>query len=135
MQNVKNTGRSSSIGAGLLMGLLAGLVTTMVTIGALTVMIQRGSISWEAIGYGIMFTVFVSAFLGAKVSTGRIRHQKLFVCLLSGVLYIGSLLLLTALLFGARYEAVGVTVLLAIGGCGCAAIGEGRGKKLRRYRN
>lgn len=128
----KITGRASSIPAGLATG---AAVSVMIT-GGLTMLLawllEKERISWEGAGYGIVVMIMLSAFLGALTACGRIRHQRLLVCLMSGSVYFGILLSITALFFGGQYQAVGVTALLIAGGCSCSALlvaRQGRGKR------
>lgn len=125
----KVTGRASSIPA----GLAAGASVSMAITGALTLwmalLLEKEAISWDTAGYGIMIMILLSAFFGALTACGRIRHQRLLVCLMSGGLYFAILLSITALFFGGQYQAVGVTALLIAGGCFCPvflAPGQGR---------
>lgn len=136
---LKNTGRASSVPAGLAAGAAVSAVMTALGTVLMAVFLHREMIAWETIGYGILTMIMLSAYLGAVTAWRRIRRQKLLVCLMSGVVYFGFLLLLTALFFGCQYEAVGVTGLLVAGGIGCAAMtGAGKGRhrsgKTRRVR-
>lgn len=139
--NKMNTGKSSSVPAGLAAGAAVSMIVTGIMSGILAVLLNRESISWEMVGYGILMMIMLSSFLGAVTANAKIRRQKLLVSLMSGFLYWGILLSITALFFGGRYEAVGVTAFLIVGGCGCASmlgIGQGRHKytgKRKSYYN
>lgn len=92
---------------------------------------------WDNIGYGVMVMLLVSAFAGAMGAISKIRHKRMLVSALSGVVYIAILLSITALFFGGRYQAVGVTSGLAMAGsltAGLLGLGQGRGKRHRKIR-
>lgn len=131
----KITGRTSSLPAGLAAGAAVNVGITAAGTGLLANLLNRESVNWENIGYGVLIMILLAAYLGSLVAYGRIRRQKLMICMMSGLLYFGILLLITALFFGGQYEAVGVTGLLITGGSGCAALtGTGWGKGTRRTR-
>lgn len=128
----KVTGRASSIPAGLASGAAVNVGITGGLTLLMALLLERETISWEQAGYGIMGMILLAAFFGALTACARIRHQRLLVCLMSGGVYFAMLLLVTALFFGGRYQAVGVTALLIAGGCFCPALmtaGKGRGKR------
>ena len=118
----KHSGRTVSVPGGLAAGAAVSAVVTGVGTLTLAWMLNREVVLWEKIGYGILIMVMLSAYLGAKVSYGKIRRQRMMICLMSGVVYFSMLLCVTALFFGGQYEAVGVTGLLVAGGCICAAL-------------
>ena len=105
-----------SMPMGLCIGTTASLGITALSIAMLANLLEKESVSWEAAGYGIMATLILSSFIGAKVSWLKIKHQKVIVSMMSGLLYYGILLSITALFFGGQYEAVGVTFLLVSAG-------------------
>lgn len=131
--NKKTTGQTKSIPAGLALGAVASLIVTLLIAVLMAILLDQEIIAWSRIGYGIMVLIFASSFTGAIVAVNSIRRQRLLVSLLSGFVYFGILLSITALFFGGQYEAVGVTAVLILGGCGTAGIlnsGEkGRGKQ------
>jgi len=135
MGNQKANGRTSSIPAGLAVGAAVNIVITGMLTALLAILLDRETIAWEAVGYGILIMIMLSTFLGAVTAYSRIRRQRLLVCLMSGAVYFAMLLSVTALFFGGQYEAVAVTALLVAGGTGCAALpglGQGRGGRNRR---
>lgn len=125
----KNSGRAGSVPGGLALG--AAVSASMTAAGTLLLawMLNREVVKWEQIGYGILCMIMLSSYLGAKVSYGRIRRQRMMICVMSGGVYFAVLLSVTALFFGGQYEAVGVTALLVAGGCICAALPGGDRKR------
>ena len=129
----KVTGKTSSVPAGLAVGAMVSSTTTVVIAALLAILLNREVIPWETVGYGILVMIMLSAFLGAIAACSRIRRQRMIVCLMSGFIYYGVLLSMTALFFGGQYEAVGVTALLITGGCICAAmIKNGQGREVQK---
>lgn len=130
MAGKQRSGRASSIPAGLGAGAVVSVLVTMVGTAVLAKLLDQETIRWEAVGYGILFMVMLSAMLGGITAMKKIKRQPGIVCLLSGFVYWGILLSITALFFGGQYEAVGVTLLLIAGGSGCAFLlcaKQGRG--------
>ena len=115
------SGKASSIPVGLMWGAAASILFTFVLSAVLAVLIDREKLSWENIGYGIMLMLLVSSFLGAKISCGKIKRQRLLVCVMSALVYWGILFLITALFFGGQYHGVGVAGLIIF--CGSVVSG------------
>lgn len=137
MAGKKMTGRASSIPAGLGAGVGVSVLITLMGTAFLARLLDTETIPWEAVGYGILIMVMLAAMLGCVTAMKKIRRQPGIVCLLSGLSYWGILLAITALFFGGQYEAVGVTLLLIVGGCGCAFLlqtrqGRGGGNRKRK---
>lgn len=109
-----------------------------VTVGAaalLAKLVDSETIPWENIGYGVMVLLLLASFLGALTAYGKIKRQRLMVCLMTGGGYFAVLLAMTALFFGGQYDSVGVTFLLILAGSGTAGLlglRQGRGEKKRR---
>ena len=133
--NRKVSGKAASMPAGLALGGAVSLGLTLVLSGVLAKLVETQMLAEENIGYGVMVVLLVCSMLGAMVSSGRIKRQRLLVCALSGVVYLLILLSITALFFGGQYEAVGVTALLVLGGSMVTAflgINGKRGGKRRK---
>lgn len=120
--NKKPSGKASSVQSGLAWGIVTGMVASVCAAGATGEMILSGVIQWEHAGYIIMCILLCGSFLSAAVSCSKIKRQVLVICGLSGMLYFGILLAITALFFGGQYEAVGATAAMVFAGSGCAAI-------------
>lgn len=135
MARKQMTGRASSIPAGLGAGAGVSVIITLLGTALLAKLLDGETIQWEAVGYGILIMVMLSAMLGCITAMKKIKRQNGMVCLLSGLTYWGILLAITALFFGGQYEAMGVTLLLIVGGSGCAFLlcaGQGRGGGRRK---
>ena len=133
MVNTRPTGRAMSLPGGLAMGLGVSMFVTVAASLILTKLVLGERMQMQNIGYGILILLIAAAFLGAMVAQGRVKRRKLLVCVLSGVVYYGVLLGVTAMFFGGQYSGVGVTGLLILAGSGAAALlatGKGRGSKI-----
>lgn len=133
----KVTGKAMSIPAGLALGGLGSLAVTLIFSAVLAKLVDAEAVAEESIGYGVMAILLLASFAGAMVSFRRIKRQRLLVCMLSGVVYFGILLSITALFFGGQYEAVGVTGLLVLCGSATAAllgVREKRGGRKQKIR-
>lgn len=116
----QKSGRASSIPAGLGAGAGVSVLVTMLGTALLAKLLDAETIQWEAVGYGILIMVMLASMLGCITAMKKIKRKQGIVCLLSALTYWGILLSITALFFGGQYEAVGVTLLLIVGGSGCA---------------
>ena len=135
--NRKVTGKASSIPAGLALGGFVSLLITLILAGIIAKLVSTEKLAEENIGYGVMVLLFTASAAGAITANTRIKRQRLAVSCLSGLVYMGILLSITALFFGGQYEAVGVTALLVLGGSLVTALVNfkaGRGGKRRKIR-
>ena len=133
--NQKITGRASSIPGGLALG---GLISMIITVAGAMVsawLIGNEKIREEQIGYCSMFILLASSFFGAWAASEKIKHRRLYVCILSGIIYYGLLLSITALFFGGQYQAMGVTAIVIFGSSMCAALVRPKGKRRSRSGN
>ena len=112
----KMNGRAWSMPGGLALGLCVSLGLTLVITGVLAKLVDTEKLPWEKIGYGIMVMLFLSSILGTKTASAAIRHRRLLVSLLTGVLYWTSLLAITALFFGGQYHGLTATASMITGG-------------------
>ena len=135
--NRKVTGKTMSMPAGLAAGAAVSQGETLLFAGVLAKLVDSERMAMENIGYGIMLLLLTASFLGALVSFGKIRRQRMLVCGVSGLIYFAMLLSITALFFGGQYSAVGVTALLVLAGSAAAALlglrqnGGGKRKKMK----
>lgn len=137
--NRKPTGTAKSMPVGLAIGWAVSMGITAVACTLLTVLILSGKTGWEAMGYGAIGILLLSSYVGAAVSCSLIRHRKLLVCSLSGIIYLLSLVAVTVLLFNGEFGPIWLTGLLIAGGVAAAALvhcakkkDTGRRRKKRR---
>lgn len=131
--NRKVTGTASSMPAGFLMSTAVSLVLTVAGAGLFAYLISKEILQESSIGYCAMVLVLLSAIAGAAAAVGRIKRRRVYVCAISGVIYFGILLSMTALFFGGQYQGIGVTALLVLAGCGLVALLGLKGEK-KAYR-
>lgn len=135
--NQKVTGTASSMPGGLAAGAVVSLVITLAGSVLSGILVSKEMIGESAIGYCALGILLLSSSLGAATAIGRIKHRKLMVCAMSGTLYYGMLLAMTALFFGGQYQGMGVTALAVF--CGCMIVvllgmRQGRGHASRRHK-
>ena len=123
MENkIKVSGKAMSLPGGLALGAAVSMTITVLCCILLSRLVDLEIIPWETIGYGIMGMMVISAFTGAQIAAVKIKHQKLIVCISSGLIYWGLLLCITALFFGGQYESVILSGSLILAGSICAAV-------------
>lgn len=127
--NQKNTGRATSMPTGLACGAVVSLSVTLLASAMIAKLVESGYLEETGIGYGIIVALMTASFLGALTAAGRIKRQRLMVCVISGMIHYMSLLGITGLFFGGQYEAVGVTGLLVMGGSMLAVLASGGEKR------
>jgi len=127
-----------SVPGGLALSAGISIGITLLLSGILAKLMDIQKLTWEQAGYWIMAMLFLSAFAGAKSAVGTVRRRRMAVSVMSGALYWGCLLCITALFFGGKFDAVPETALIIIAGSGCAAMisapetRPGRNKKRKR---
>lgn len=134
LKSITNTGKSLSFPGGMTVSGITSMSITILASVIIAQMLDSGQITWEQSGYWIMGMLLLSAFLGAKAAIVTIKRQKLAVSMMSGILYWGIMLCVTALFFGGNYDAVLETAALIIAGSGCAAMVSLPQKRSRRKR-
>lgn len=127
--NMKPSGTAKAFPIGLGIGLAAASVITLSGCCVLTILLRSGALLWDKIGYGVMGILYAASFAGAAISAGQIKHQRLLVCILSGMIYMIALLMTTSLAFGGQFQAVGVTGGIVTAGALCAALVHSAEKK------
>ena len=130
-QHQKNI--ATSIPVGISWGLTFGF--SIILLGSITIakLLDTLVIQWIQAGYWIMGMLFAASFLGGKTAIMAMKHQRILVSFMAGLLYWGILLCITALFFGGDFSAVWVTAGIILAGCGSAALITGsKGKKNRK---
>lgn len=132
--NQKPTGIAATVPAGLAWGAFAASSITLAGAGITAILIDREILSWEQSGYAVLIILLLASWLGASASAGKIKRQRLMICIASGAVYFSMLLLITALFFGGHYSGVGETALLIFCGSMLGVFTGYRGKsgKIRR---
>ena len=118
----KATGRAASIPAGIGWGTLAGLGITATGAAILAWMMTKEKMNSDSLGYGIIAVLLIASCVGALIASGKIKRLRMQMCLLSGAVYYFSLVAMTALFFGGKYEGMGVTAIVVMIGCALASL-------------
>lgn len=117
----QKTGRAGKIPFALVMGWLAGMVSTFVMAAALTQMILSGNMEETSAGIGAMVILGISAAVDALVSALVSKKRWLQVCLGAGGLYFVTLLAMGGILFEGSFSGAGTGLIVTI----CASAGVG----------
>lgn len=125
------SGRAYSMGAGIAAGGLTSMGITLAGAMLSAAMISGGRIGEAHVGYCSLIIILLSSLLGSLLAAKLIKHRWVYVCTLTGVVYYGVLLSITALFFGGQYQGMGVTALLVIAGCGVSILMGMRGDRRR----
>ena len=133
---LKANGRAASVPAGMAMAAAASMILTVVLSVLIAYFMNQGKISWEQAGYWIMAMLFISAFVGGKLAYSAVKRQRLFISFMSGIIYWGLLLCITALFWGGNYGPIWETAGIIGAGCLTSALlkgGRSRKKNKRAY--
>ena len=130
----KVTGNAVSMPVGIALGFGVSMLITLAGSMLMAKLISDEVLMDTAIGYGAMVIVLMASIAGPAISAAKIQRLRLQVCLVSGVVYYGALLGITALFFGGQYQGMGVTALLVLAGMGTTILMVNRDKKQRKYR-
>ena len=128
IQQVK--GRAVSMPGGLAIGAGISMLVTMIVAAIGANLVMKQILPQENIGYCSIIALLAGGITGAITASAKVKHRKLVVCLLSGLVYYVTLLSITALFFGGQYEGMGVTfVTIAIASVAAALISSREGKQ------
>ena len=111
------TGRATSMAQGLSMGIAVSIAITLAAAFILAKLVDKQLLPWENVGYGILAAVIFASFFGAWTAYSNIKHQRLLVCGLSGILYWAILLAVSILFYGGQFEGMLTTAGIIFAGC------------------
>lgn len=132
--NRKVTGTASSMPVGFLTAAAISLLVSFGGAGLFGYLISKEVLQESSIGYCAMTLILLSSIAGAAVAVAKIKRRRVFVCAISGLIYFGILLSMTALFFGGQYQGIGATALLVIAGCTIVAMFGLKREKAPKYR-
>lgn len=130
--NHKPTGIAMSMPAGLAVGGVWSLAITIVLSALIAKLIDGEIIAQGSIGYFVIGILLSASITGSLQAFRKIKRRRMFVCLISGMIYFCVLLSITALCFGGQYQGIGVTGLVVLCGSCCAGLMGLREKKQGR---
>ena len=119
---LKRKGTTIGIPAGLGIGALISLLTTLAGAALVSYLVAAEKIGEGTIGVSAMIILAVAAAVGAWCAVCVVKRLRLQVCMMTGACYYLSLLALTALFFGGRYQGMGISALIVLGGCTLVAL-------------
>lgn len=135
----KASGKALSIPMGVMWGTTAATVVTLIGAGLISKLIDKEWMIWEHMGYAVMILLLAASWIGSNISHRKTKRRRVFVCVITGLVYLIVLMAVTALFFGGQYSGVGETVLLVLCGCMLAALWDDphriSGKKRHLKRN
>ena len=133
---MKRSGKTGSIAEGLLFSAIISTAITFLISVLLASLLNKEKITWEQAGYWIMCMLFAASFIGAKTAVLVVKRQAIVIALMSGILFWGLLLCITALFFGGNWSSVWETAAIITAGWGTAVLLgiKKRGKQGRSYR-
>ena len=124
--NQKVTGTAVSIPKGMFYSGVVSLILTLLLTGILAILVEREVVEERNIGYGIMVILIVTSYISAMTAWNKIKHRRMMICLLSGIVYCVILLSITARFFGGQYGSVWETMLLIFCGSMLAVLLGGK---------
>lgn len=116
------------------LGLLFAMAITLFMCCGSALLIDRERVGEGAVAVMAIGIVVISSFAGAMVASKGNEEQKLFVCLISGTVYLAALFAINGLFFDGTYGAVGGTALIVIG-CALGVSFMGIGQKRHKFRH
>lgn len=119
---IKPTGKTNSIPGGLAIAASVSMVITFALSAAIAFFLNTEKITWMQAGYWIMGMLFLASYIGGKCAFASIKRQRLAISIMSGILYWGLLLCVTALFFGGDFGSVLETAGIIGAGSGVAAL-------------
>lgn len=132
-------GKAGTMTKGILLGTTAAWILTLVSAIIMTQLVLSGSMKHTALGYWAMVLVPLVSAISAFIAVGIIKRQRMQVCLLSGLAYFVTLLIVNLVFFGGQFDGIVITAILILSGVLCVGLlglrGERRGaKKYKSYR-
>lgn len=119
---IKPTGKTNSVPGGLAIAAFVSMMITFTLSAIIAGLLNTEKITWMQAGYWIMGMLFLASFVGGECAFVSIKRQRFAISIMSGVLYWGLLLCVTALFFGGDFGAVWETAGIIGAGSGVAAL-------------
>lgn len=136
----KSSANTVSIPSGIAVGITISFIVLLLGIAFVAKLIDKELLADDKIGYCVMVLLLVTSCIAAMVSYGKIKQKRMFVCILTGIVYFVILLSVTIVFFEGRFSGVAETGGLVICGSAVAilpALGRKRHMKSPKikYRN
>lgn len=104
---------------GVLMGITAAFVITVVCIVISAWLIDSEIIKEKYLDYCVMVAVLISPFVGTWIAVRKVKQKSLLICAIAGASYYVLLLMINILFYEGRFAGMIETGLLALGGSMC----------------
>lgn len=118
--------------AGVVMGLLTGMLVTFALTMVVAALIAEQKISHQQLPLGAVAILLLSSYIGALVAVNVASEKRLLVGLASGGVYLLALMCWTALFFDGAYRNVWISVLVVMGSSIAASL-TGAHRKTKGY--
>ncbi len=122
LEMIKQTGKAASVTKSMVYAAAVSMIVTILLSMAIAHSLNAEWITWEQAGYWIMGMLFAASFISCKCAIVLIKRQRFAISIMSGIVYWGLLLIITALLWGGDFSAVWETAGLIAAGSGCSAL-------------
>ena len=130
----KISGKATSVGGAALLGMVLGVVWTLVSAMGIAKLVDMEVLPMENVGYGSMAAVLSAVFVSASLAGRKAGHMVVQAAVMAGGAYFLCLLLVNALFFGGNFVGLGVTFLLVLIAIAAAILAAGRGRSGRHRR-
>lgn len=130
----KVRGTAFSIPAGLCVGVLVSITITLLGAALIAWLLTAERIGEGSIGYAAIVVLILAALSGSLTAVRMIKRLRLQVSMIAGICYFLSLLAVTALFFGGRYQAVGTTIVIVLLTSGAVALFPDPKRHSKKYR-
>ena len=132
-KNKKVTGLAFNVPAGASVGVLAGLLITLVGCAFIAYLLNAGKIGEGSVGFASVILNGLSTIVGALTATVLVKQYRIQVCITTGISYYLLLLALTAMFFGGSYQGMIITgVVVFISSITVALLPRGQ-KKTKKF--
>lgn len=118
---LRRKGATIGIPAGLGIGIMAALMITLVGAALVAYLIASEKAGEGTIGYMSMIIMAAATATGSWIAASLVKQRRLQMCMMIGGCYFLLLLSMTALLFGGRYERMGIAALVIVSTCAAVA--------------
>lgn len=121
------------VGIGL--GVLVSLIMTLIGAAGITQLVTMEKMNENSIGYAIIAVLLISSIIGAWMAATQTKRLRLQVCLLEGAGYFLTLMAMTALFFGGRYQGMWATCITILLGSTMMALLSTLGQRKWKIKN
>lgn len=118
----KMSGKDMSLPVGIICGVIASLVVTLIGALAVSYMVIKEMVSMDSIGLGVMCIAALATACGAWIASLLSNKNKLLNCGLTALAYYLMLLSVNAVFFDGIFTGMGITALMILLGAGISLL-------------